>query len=455
MNAWHPSIGLCGLMLVSTPSTANAEVEGIIQFSTQSDPKGYSVSIEGSTGNHCFPPGPSIPVVVLVQDEKGNPLEAAKISCCYNENLPLNEVEEYAASLREEPRTDGRGIQLLDWEGIRSSKDSSNDGAKNLIGRITVVADGYPLQSVDLAKEFPGALATDSKWTPRVVVKLRKPSPVEAATALLASLSPDLREKASRTTDQNAGVALMDLDAVQAKQALDLVRSSLSDKGVDRLHDALGLGKVITATSESEQEVPYSNHHLTISGKPGDTGNWGWQLEGNHTVIGMSFSEGKATCEPMFLALTSTAMEEAKARTLANILADMGTSAAFTNLTPQDLFSDPQRPKQRLQEVGIAASQMTEAQKLILRNLINAYIERRRGDLAESEWEKIRAADFDHVRFGWAGGLKAGEDFYYRIQGPTFLIEATGGPGIGEGILTAWTGSSVENSRDLLTERLK
>ena len=32
-------------------------------------------------------------------------------------------------------------------------------------------------------------------------------------------------------------------------------------------------------------------------------------------------------------------------------------------------------------------------------------------------------AGIEKVRFAWAGGLERGQPHYYRIQGPTFLVE--------------------------------
>ena len=36
---------------------------------------------------------------------------------------------------------------------------------------------------------------------------------------------------------------------------------------------------------------------------------------------------------------------------------------------------------------------------------------------------RLDAAGFDNLRFAWAGGLEPGQPHYYRIHGPTLLIE--------------------------------
>jgi hypothetical protein len=43
--------------------------------------------------------------------------------------------------------------------------------------------------------------------------------------------------------------------------------------------------------------------------------------------------------------------------------------------------------------------------------------------LADQELSKLRAAGMENVFFAWAGGGECGQPHYYRIQGPTFVME--------------------------------
>jgi len=58
-----------------------------------------------------------------------------------------------------------------------------------------------------------------------------------------------------------------------------------------------------------------------------------------------------------------------------------------------------------------------------LEGIIGLYAHRLRSELAESEMKKVRQAGLDKVYFAWAGGSEPGQPHYYRIQGPTFIIE--------------------------------
>ncbi len=66
---------------------------------------------------------------------------------------------------------------------------------------------------------------------------------------------------------------------------------------------------------------------------------------------------------------------------------------------------------------------MDAAQKEILRNLLKAYTDKMRSEVAEGRWKLIDDAGFDKIAFAWSGADKPGIGHYYRIQGPTFLVE--------------------------------
>ena len=55
--------------------------------------------------------------------------------------------------------------------------------------------------------------------------------------------------------------------------------------------------------------------------------------------------------------------------------------------------------------------------------LVKLYLGRARPELADEAFGKISAAGLEKITFAWAGGLDRSKQTYYRIQGPTFLIE--------------------------------
>ena len=92
------------------------------------------------------------------------------------------------------------------------------------------------------------------------------------------------------------------------------------------------------------------------------------------------------------------------------------------------------------------------AQRTILLELIAEYTGRYRKDLADADLKKIATAGIAKIRFGWAGGTHPGEAWYYRIQGPTFLMEAANTQNNANHIHTTWRDFTNDFGRDILAE---
>jgi len=76
-----------------------------------------------------------------------------------------------------------------------------------------------------------------------------------------------------------------------------------------------------------------------------------------------------------------------------------------------------------LAPAGIGAPQLTAGQREKLFGLVKVYTSRGRAEIAEETFAAISKAGLDQVTFAWAGALDRSAATYYRIQGPTFLIE--------------------------------
>jgi hypothetical protein len=59
----------------------------------------------------------------------------------------------------------------------------------------------------------------------------------------------------------------------------------------------------------------------------------------------------------------------------------------------------------------------------LLRALIRAHADNLPRSIARQRRDEVESRGFFLVRFAWAGAAEPGEGHYYRIQGPTFLIE--------------------------------
>src|SRR5439155_1016511 len=76
-----------------------------------------------------------------------------------------------------------------------------------------------------------------------------------------------------------------------------------------------------------------------------------------------------------------------------------------------------------LSPTGISAAKLNAAQTELVWQLIKEYVYRYRPEIADHDLKKIEQAGTKNLYFAWAGSIEPKEGHYYRVQGPTFLME--------------------------------
>jgi hypothetical protein len=219
----------------------------------------------------------------------------------------------------------------------------------------------------------------------------------------------------------------------------------LSEIGYEKAVKIMALERILNELEKNRREGAIRDperYFVTLFGSPGQTGRWGLSVEGHHLSLNFVVDHAKVVSStPSFFGAnpatvrseiagglpTGTrvlAQEEQFAFDLVNSLSENQRRAAIiAEQAPRDIRAagEPQPPRDL--PVGLAAGEMDSPQRKIFRRLVEAYLENMLDDVRQARTEAIRQAGPDNVRFAWAGALKPGIGHYYRIQGPTFLIE--------------------------------
>jgi hypothetical protein len=66
---------------------------------------------------------------------------------------------------------------------------------------------------------------------------------------------------------------------------------------------------------------------------------------------------------------------------------------------------------------------MRDDQRARALQLVEEYARNMRAEMAEAELQRLREAGLERLHFAWAGPLGPGQAHYYRLHGPTLLIE--------------------------------
>jgi len=301
-----------------------------------------------------------------------------------------------------------------------------------------------------------------------------------AAQALLESLNEEQAKKAIFSFDEDQrenwgfvprerkGLALEELDEKQTALVRGLLKTALSDPGLEKVDTIMALEAFL---AEIEKRPDFRNpkaYFTSIFGNPKADGTWAWRFEGHHLSLNYTIIAGKTvTVTPSFFAANPGEItiehkmkgtrplhaEEDLARALVTTLMESGKSVIFSEISPQEIFTAEDRAVKQLEPVGISFAEMTAAQQRALRELIAEFANRHRKEQAEADLALIYA-DQKNLRFGWAGGTKRGEPFYYRIQGTTFLVEVANVQNNGNHVHAVWRDQKNDFGRDLLGDHV-
>jgi hypothetical protein len=309
---------------------------------------------------------------------------------------------------------------------------------------------------------------------------------VAAARAFLATLDASGRAKVSLPFDDEHkirwsnfpvgmcprnGVRWGDLSAAQRTAALKLLATALSRQGLEKVQEIME-GDEVLKTSESNggggpmggppgggppgggppggggPSLPgcppvggasspnfgRDNYYLDLLGTPSLTEPWMIQFGGHHlainlTVVGKSnvMTPSLPAAQPAIYKLTGETVrplgsENDKGFALVNSLDAAQRKEAILNYQVSDLVLGPGEDGKTIQPEGIRASALNAAQQQMLFDLAHEWVGILNDEAAAAKMVEIKA-NLPETWFAWSGPTTNGSPAYFRIQGPTLLIE--------------------------------
>jgi hypothetical protein len=284
----------------------------------------------------------------------------------------------------------------------------------------------------------------------------------EQAGKFLATLSADQKKQANLPFDdarrvdwhfipkegdkEREGLKIRQMTDEQRTAAHDLLKSALSEVGYGKTTKIMELENLLFELQKGKQGPirDAERYYFVVFGEPTADGRWGLSVEGHHLSLNFVVEKGNViSSTPISLcanpAIVMSANDNvpsipkgtrvlAKEETLAfdlltSLTADQRKEAIIGDKAPSEIRAagEPQPPTDAA--VGIAAEKLTGQQRGILQSLIEEYANNLPLDVAKGRMEAIDREGIGQVHFAWAGSDKPGVGHYYRIQGPTFVIE--------------------------------
>ena len=310
------------------------------------------------------------------------------------------------------------------------------------------------------------------------VGELARTAMAGAAAAFLAALSVDGRRRAVFAFEDKErvnwhyvprgreGVAFKDMAPAARNAAHELMKAGLSAPGYGKALQVIQLEEVLRRieTFGALLRDP-ENYSVTIFGNPGPSGPWGWRIEGHHLSLNFTIVPGKAIAiAPAFMGanpaevpsgpqkgLRTLAREQDLGRALARSMdARQRARMVIADRSLGDIVSGPGRGASLTSPAGLPLAEMSRDQRGLAAELIEEYARNMRGELAEEALRRMREGGIERVHFAWAGPLEAGKAHYYRLHGPTLVIEYDNTQNDANHIHSVWHDPRSDFGLDLL-----
>ncbi|MEU3461098.1 DUF3500 domain-containing protein [Streptomyces sp. NPDC006733] len=230
-------------------------------------------------------------------------------------------------------------------------------------------------------------------------------------------------------------------------------------------------------------------YFLTFFGRPQPDATWGWRLVGHHLSLNITVVDGDVVSATPFLLGAEPARfgpfrilgeeEDAAFALLDSLTGPQRRTAIIHSRPPADfvtrtvatvgeveypdhhgvgrrdaMITDEDRRALayfRDHPRGIRAGDLSPAQRGHFDALLAHFVERARPGLVGFEMDRIAAAGgVGDLHFAWAGGTSVDRPHYFRVQGPTTLIEFDNAEDDANHVHSVWRDPSNDFGADLL-----
>ncbi|HST59333.1 MAG TPA: DUF3500 domain-containing protein [Longimicrobium sp.] len=302
----------------------------------------------------------------------------------------------------------------------------------------------------------------------------------ETARTFLSTLNDRQRAVASLSFDhpdrtgwayvpqRRIGITLGAMDAGQRAAAFELLGTGLSERGSGLARGIIELEGILRELEGASSWGPRRDpelYYLALFTGPGGPHPWGWSFEGHHLSVNVTdLGPHGQIVAPLFMGADPArvpsgpqagtrllAAEEDLAFELLHMLDPAQRArATIAAQTFGEILTRSAPVVGPMAFAGLPAAEMTIAQQRQLRRLLELYAGRMADSSASRQLQRIEQAGFERLHFAWAGAHQLRQPHYYRIHGPTVLVEYDNTQDGANHVHTVWRDLENDFGGDLL-----
>ncbi|HYW30491.1 MAG TPA: DUF3500 domain-containing protein [Gemmatimonas sp.] len=266
---------------------------------------------------------------------------------------------------------------------------------------------------------------------------------------------------------RRAGLPLKDMNDTQRAAGFALLGTGLSARGTSLARGIIDLERTL-GELEGFSLPPGRDpgrYFVSLFAAPGDTLPWGWRFEGHHLSVNVTeLGPHGQVVAPLFMGANPArvptgpqqgqrllAQEEDLGFALLRLFDPQQRARAIIAAgTFGDIVTGSDPAVRSMPLAGLPAAAMTVDQQRQLRQLLALYAGRMADTSASRQLRRIEEAGFERLHFAWAGASAPGAPHYYRIHGPTVLVEYDNSQNNANHIHTVWRDLENDFGVDLL-----
>lgn len=301
----------------------------------------------------------------------------------------------------------------------------------------------------------------------------------DAANRFLASLDTAQRLKALIAFEADnridwhyiprnrSGLSLGEMTPPQAAAARALFATVLNDAGL-KLLDGVRLLEGVLREQQGSFRDP-GRYYVSVFGTPGRF-PWGWRFEGHHLSLNVTLpAAGHVAVTPFFVGAHPATVrdgpnrgfrllgtsEDLARQIMAGLTAQQQQTAIIADRSFGEIVASPHRERDLGQPRGLALGQMDGAQRALVEALMDRFLGTLAPDLVAAQKKRVMDQGLAAFRFAWAGSLTPGEAHYFRVHGPTTVIEHDNTQNGANHIHAVWRDLAADFGRDALADHYR
>ena len=303
-------------------------------------------------------------------------------------------------------------------------------------GALCVIAASLPAMT---------SLAADRQPTPSQRV-------AEAANAFLATLDQGQRRAVVYAFDDEqqrarwsnlpvamvprGGMSLEQMSAGQRAAAMKLLSTVLSRRGFEKIQQILQGDEMLRLNRRPGGGPLFGKelYYVSMLGTPSETTPWMLQFGGHHLALNITIAGERGVLTPTLTGAQPAIYtfegktvrplegESDKAFALLNALDAAQKKQAILDYRVANLVLGPGEDGKTIQPEGIVGTALNANQQTLLLDIAHEWVGILNDDAASAKMAEIKA-NLPRTYFAWSGATTNGGLAYYRIQGPTVVIE--------------------------------